>query len=145
MHRWLLPPLPQRASTEPSLLAAQSRSARDTGRLSGEAPFALPLFAAVSHLGAQHKRREGKKEKKQTRLLPLNNLSITTKPERQPRAGSLFCLMLTVPWAGRCRSVGAGQGARHSTGREEPGPAQPHGSSSGAGVDRGSPHTRPFC
>lgn len=31
-------------------------------------------------------------------LLLLNNLSIKTKPEQQPRAGRLFCSVLDIPW-----------------------------------------------
>lgn len=74
--------------------------------------FAFPLSAAASHLDACQKR----KEKKQPSLLLLNNLSIKTKPEQQPRAGRLFCLMLNIPRLGQqapeCQERVQGAGAR---------------------------------
>lgn len=97
--------------------------------------FAFPLSAAASHLDARQKRRK----KKTPSLLLLNNLSIKTKPERQPRAGRLFCLMLNIPRPGQhapeCRErvqgpsvgsvVGAGLVRKGPARPPAPGPAQP--------------------
>lgn len=89
--------------------------------------FAFPLSAAASHLDACQKR----KEKKQPSLLLLNNLSIKTKPEQQPRAGRLFCLMLNIPRLGQqapeCqeRVQGPGVGIVVGAGLVRKGPAQP--------------------
>lgn len=89
--------------------------------------FAFPLSAAASHLDACQKR----KEKKQPSLLLLNNLSIKTKPEQQPRAGRLFCLMLNIPRLGQqapeCQELvrGPGVGSVVGAGLVRKGPAQP--------------------
>lgn len=80
--------------------------------------FAFSLFAAASHLD-NHQGKKKKKEK--NHLLLLNKLSIKTKPEQQPRAGRLFCLMLNIPWLAstaappKCCTSAAGPRARLST------------------------------
>lgn len=117
MHRWFPPPLPQRDTDESTLLLPKT-AAHVTPRGFSEEPslqrllFAFPLSAAASHLDARQKRRE--KKKKNSSLLLLNNLSIKTKPERQPRAGRLFCLMLNIPRLGQhapeCRERVQGPG-----------------------------------
>lgn len=135
MHRWLPPPLPQRDTDESTLPAAQNRSTRDPERLfrRAESPAAsvcLSLVCSSITSGHSSEERE-KKTNKKTSLLLLNNLSIKTKPERQPRAGRLFCLMLNIPRLGRhaperrVRVQGPGVGSVVGAGLVRKGPTQP--------------------
>lgn len=133
MHRWLLPPLPQRDTDESTLLAAQNRSTRDPDRLfrRAESPAASVCLSLVCSSVASGRSSEEKEKKKTPSLLLLNNLSIKTKPEQQPRAGRLFCLMLNIPRPGQhapeCweRVQGPRVGSVVGAGLVRKGPAQP--------------------